>query len=949
MKKNLLLFILIINSSFSFAQAILNIDGQTFTSSSTSYYAYSIARSVPTTLHFTNNTFNTVNSTGYQLLAGDETVLSTNNNLDGAVITGNRFFWNGTDNTSETHSLFTGYNRNVIIKYNYLYKSPNGIQRKANGMHNTSGGIAYNILVDPTVGIAMKGMNDVLIYNNTFFSTKSQSDTWRGIIDVYTNTDNGLDAPSTGTKIFNNIFYTEKERISINVYEPTCLDGFESDYNLYWCETGAPHFQIGATVLSFSEWQGLGYDLHSVVVNPHFIDKTDFVPAARLDYGSSLGTEWQTGLSTAAVWGTTSPATTDQNGTWQVGARVFSAAPVQVTSINVTGTGGLSSITIDNGTLQLITAVLPVNAADKTVTWTVANGTGQATINSSGLVTAVSNGTVTALATAHDGSGVQGSLVLTISNQTTPVGSITVTGAGGSSSIATDNGTLQLSASVLPANATNKTVSWSVTNGSGQATISTGGLVTAITDGTVTARATATDGSGVSGTLVITISNQVVPVTSVSVSGTGGASVITTDNGTLQLIATVLPANATNKTVTWSLSNGTGQATISTSGLVTAIADGTVIARATANDGTGVYGLMTITIASQVIPVTVITVTGAGGATSIPAENGSLQMNALVLPANATDKTFAWSVANGTGEASISSSGLLTAVSNGSVTVIATALDGSGVSGTLAISISGQIVPVTGITVTGEGGATAIFSDDGTLQLAASVLPLNATDNTVTWSIENGTGNATIDASGLVKALDNGTVTAMATANDGSGVSGTLEITISGQVVQVTDIIVTAEGGSTSINSESGVLRLNAEVLPVNATNRDITWTIDNLSGVATISTDGLVTAVENGIVKAQATANDGSGVYGTIDISIDFSPDKPYSVIVTRAQVQIIFYEDYVSWIADLYSLQGNHVMRNIVDTNILTFDISHLTPGLYLIVMSRGDRLVVEKIVIP
>ena len=78
-----------------------------------------------------------------------------------------------------------------------------------------------------------------------------------------------------------------------------------------------------------------------------------------------------------------------------------------------------------------------------------------------------------------------------------------------------------------------------------------------------------------------------------------------------QLTATVSPTNATNKTVTWSIINGTGQATISTTGLVTAVASGTVTARATANDGWS-YGTLVITISNQVIPVTGITVTGAG-------------------------------------------------------------------------------------------------------------------------------------------------------------------------------------------------------------------------------------------------------------------------------------------------------------------------------------------------
>ncbi len=194
-----------------------------------------------------------------------------------------------------------------------------------------------------------------------------------------------------------------------------------------------------------------------------------------------------------------------------------------------------------------------------------------------------------------------------------PVTSITVTGAGGSSLITTDNGTLQLTATVAPTTATNKTVTWSVVNGTGQATINTTGLVTAVANGTVTARATANDGSGVVGSLVITISNQNIAVTGITVTGAGGSTLITTDNGTLQLTATVAPTTATNKTVTWSVVNGTGQATINTTGLVTAVANGTVTARATANDGSGVVGSLVITISSQVIPVTGITVTGAGG------------------------------------------------------------------------------------------------------------------------------------------------------------------------------------------------------------------------------------------------------------------------------------------------------------------------------------------------
>lgn len=88
-----------------------------------------------------------------------------------------------------------------------------------------------------------------------------------------------------------------------------------------------------------------------------------------------------------------------------------------VESISVQGQNGATAITIDGGTLQMEATVLPANADDATYTWSVANLTGEASIDTNGLLTAVSNGTVTVSATANDGSGVTGDAVITIANQ----------------------------------------------------------------------------------------------------------------------------------------------------------------------------------------------------------------------------------------------------------------------------------------------------------------------------------------------------------------------------------------------------------------------------------------------------------------------------------------------------------------------------------------------------
>jgi hypothetical protein len=77
----------------------------------------------------------------------------------------------------------------------------------------------------------------------------------------------------------------------------------------------------------------------------------------------------------------------------------------------------------------------------------------------------------------------------------------------------------------------------------------------------------------------------------------------------------------------------------------------------------------------------------------------------------------------------------------------------------------------------GFGGADTVV-DGGTLQIIATIMPTNATINTVTWSVINGTGSATIDGNGLLTATSPGTVTVVATANDASGVDEQLPITV---------------------------------------------------------------------------------------------------------------------------------------------------------------------------
>jgi|GEM_PF-582880 len=197
--------------------------------------------------------------------------------------------------------------------------------------------------------------------------------------------------------------------------------------------------------------------------------------------------------------------------------------------------------------------------------------------------------------------------------------------------------------------------------------------------------------------------------------------------------------------------------------------------------------------------VTAIEVRAADNSSAITEKGGTLQMEAIIVPEDADNKEIVWSVVEADGisetdKASIDESGLLTALKDGEIQVIATAIDGSGVYGSKLITISGQTekpdpieVKVESITVSSAGNATTIRVKGGSLQLTASVLPNNAHNKAVTWSVHDADGvsltdKASINDSGLLVAKRDGRVKVNATAADESGVVGSFLITISGQI-----------------------------------------------------------------------------------------------------------------------------------------------------------------------
>jgi hypothetical protein len=188
--------------------------------------------------------------------------------------------------------------------------------------------------------------------------------------------------------------------------------------------------------------------------------------------------------------------------------------------------------------------------------------------------------------------------------------------------------------------------------------------------------------------------------------------------------------------------------------------------------------------------VTSIIVTGEGSAITV-ANGGTLQMNAAVFPVDAAQDVD-WSVAPDVlGSATINNSGVLTGTGMGTVHVIASAKDGSDVSGYLIITVTAPVL-ITSITLTGAADAVTVLNG-GTLQMSATFLPADATNQNLTWTVASGTGSATIDAiSGLLTGTGAGTVTVTATSKDGSTVFGTCQITVTAQAPPGTAPIVSA-------------------------------------------------------------------------------------------------------------------------------------------------------------
>ena len=312
---------------------------------------------------------------------------------------------------------------------------------------------------------------------------------------------------------------------------------------------------------------------------------------------------------------------------------------------------------------------------------------------------------------------------------------------------------------------------------------------------------------------------------------------------TYTLSATISPLNAYS-VVNWTSSNTT-IATIDHSGLVTAKKLGTATITATATDGSGVS-------ASCIVNVTGIeNITFNKSETSIYV-GGTETLTATITPGDVINNTLTWSSSD-TNVATVDQSGLVTAKKLGTATITATATDGSGVSASC-------IVNVTGIeNITFNKSKTSIYVG-GTETLTATITPGDVINNTLTWTSSD-TNVATVDQSGLVTAKKLGTATITATATDGSGVSASCVVTVTG----AESVTLNKEEVSMYIGDTE---TLTATVYPDGLINKTLSWSSSKTS-VATVDQNGLVIARAPGTATIRATATDGSGVSASCVVNV--------------------------------------------------------------------------------
>ena len=512
--------------------------------------------------------------------------------------------------------------------------------------------------------------------------------------------------------------------------------------------------------------------------------------------------------------------------------------PVYPTSISISGN---SSVNVGD-TTQLSVGFTPSDTTKKNITWTSADTT-IATVSSSGLVTGKKAGTVVITATGEYETGTAPNATITIT-----VNNVAVTGV----SLNTNNLALTignnatLTATVSPSNATNKGVSFTSSN-TGVATVGeTSGNVIAVSKGSATITATSLEDGSKKATCTVTVSEQL--VTSITVN----PNTIKLEPGaSSQLTATVSPSNAANKAYTWS-SNNQAVATVSSSGLLTAVDNGTATITATANDGSNVKGTCTVTVS-----------TSSSGQTTTDFDT--------------------WTLVESSNDFDVGDVVVITSSQNGKVAGNLSGKYLASVDAVFASDYSTVTLPTSAsqFVIGGSSGSYTLTNQDGELLGSNSSKDLLLGSGTTTWSISVSSGEATIQST----ASNNGAIC----YNVSSPRFKTYANLLSNGEIQLYKGSVSTPVYPTSISisgsNEIGTgksTQLSLNYTPTNTNQKSVLWTSGDTS-IATVNQTGLVKAVNVGTttITARETKENGQYIYATFNVEVTSTPLDAYTILI--------------------------------------------------------------------
>ncbi|HET7456371.1 MAG TPA: Ig-like domain-containing protein [Gemmatimonadaceae bacterium] len=500
-------------------------------------------------------------------------------------------------------------------------------------------------------------------------------------------------------------------------------------------------------------------------------------------------------------------------------------SPVPVSSVTISPTPVLVTVGEQLTVSVIITDANGTVIRDRPVTFS-SDAPSIATVSSTGVVRGVAPGTTTIRAESE---GKTGTATVTVSP--VPAASVTVTPSSASLIVGT---TTTLTATVKDASGNtlaDRPVTWTTSN-AGVATVSANGVVTAVAPGTAIVTATR---EGKSDQATITVSP--VPVARVDVTPSTATVVV---GQTVQLTATPRDASGNalgGRTVTWTTSDPL-VALVSSAGLVTGLNAGSVTITATV-DGKQATAIVTV----QPVPVGSVTVTPTSAALAV---GGTATFEATVKDPSGntlTDRTVTWSSSD-VNVATVSSSGVVTAVGPGTATITAST---GGKSGQATVTVSQPTVA--SVDVAPEA---ATLTTGQTQQLVAT--PRDASGNALTgravvWTTSNA-GVATVSGAGLVTAVAPGTATITATVD---GVAGTSIITVQSVVVAVASVTLTPTSATLKKTQKAtftaSCLDAGGNVL----TGRAITFTTSDPK-IAKINSFTATTVTIQGMQKGKAT-----------------------------------------------------------------------------------------------